>query len=43
MLVIFLGTTGGFTCSGFIGMFTGVNVLSLDYNLMMNRMGQEKS
>ena len=42
MLVVFLGAIGGFTCSGFIGMFTGAILLSVDYNLMMNWMGVEE-
>ena len=35
MLVIFLGTLGGFMTSGFIGLFTGAIVLSLGYELFM--------
>lgn len=34
MLVIFLGSIGGFILSGFIGLFTGAIVLSLGYKLM---------
>jgi len=33
MLVIFLGSLGGFMYSGFIGLFTGAVILSLGYRL----------
>jgi predicted PurR-regulated permease PerM len=33
MLIIFLGSLGGFMYSGFVGMFTGAVVLSLGYRL----------
>jgi predicted PurR-regulated permease PerM len=33
MLVIFIGSIGGFLFSGFIGLFTGAIVLSLGYKL----------
>jgi predicted PurR-regulated permease PerM len=33
MLIIFLGSLGGFLLSGFIGLFTGVVILSLGYRL----------
>ncbi|HMT28145.1 MAG TPA: AI-2E family transporter [Bacteroidia bacterium] len=33
MLVIFLGSIGGFVLSGFIGLFTGAIILSLGYKL----------
>jgi len=35
MLVIFLGSIGGFFTSGFIGLFVGAIVLSLGYQLMI--------
>lgn len=35
MLVIFLGSIGGFFSSGFIGLFVGAIVLSLGYQLMI--------
>jgi predicted PurR-regulated permease PerM len=34
MMVVFMGTIGGFIFSGFTGMFTGAIVLSLGYQLM---------
>ncbi|MFN8256792.1 MAG: AI-2E family transporter [Bacteroidales bacterium] len=34
MLVIFIGTLGGFILSGFIGLFTGAIVLSIGYKLL---------
>jgi predicted PurR-regulated permease PerM len=33
MLIIFLGSLGGFIYSGFIGLFTGAVILSLGYRL----------
>lgn len=33
MLIIFLGSLGGFMYSGFIGLFTGAVILSLGYRL----------
>jgi predicted PurR-regulated permease PerM len=35
MLVIFLGVIGGFTLSGFIGLFTGAIVMSIGYKLFI--------
>ena len=35
MLVIFLGTIGGFITSGFVGMFIGAIILSLGYKLFI--------
>jgi predicted PurR-regulated permease PerM len=34
MMVVFMGTIGGFIFSGFTGMFTGAIVLSLGYQLL---------
>jgi predicted PurR-regulated permease PerM len=44
MLVIFLGSVGGFILSGFIGLFTGAIILSLGYKLgvMWLEASQEK-
>jgi predicted PurR-regulated permease PerM len=33
MLIIFLGSLGGFMYSGFVGLFTGAVILSLGYRL----------
>jgi predicted PurR-regulated permease PerM len=33
MLIIFLGSLGGFIYSGFVGLFTGAVILSLGYRL----------
>lgn len=33
MVVVFLGSLGGFILSGFIGLFTGAVILSLGYKL----------
>lgn len=35
MLVVFVGTIGGFIANGFIGLFTGAIILSITYNLIM--------
>jgi predicted PurR-regulated permease PerM len=35
MLVVFMGTIGGFIFGGFIGLFTGAIVLTLGYQLLM--------
>jgi len=35
MLVVFIGTIGGFIISGFIGLFTGAIVLTIGYNLFI--------
>jgi predicted PurR-regulated permease PerM len=35
MLVVFIGTIGGFIANGFIGLFTGAIILSIFYNLLM--------
>ena len=35
MLVIFLGSLGGFIATGFLGLFTGAIVLSIGYDLFM--------
>ena len=35
MLVIFLGSIGGFILSGIIGLFTGAVILTLGYNLFL--------
>ena len=40
MLVIFLGSIGGFIFSGFIGLFTGAIILSVGYNLMVHWIGE---
>ncbi len=34
MLVVFIGSIGGFMASGFIGLFTGAIILSLSYKLL---------
>ncbi len=34
MIVVFIGSTGGFMISGFIGLFTGAIVLSLGYRML---------
>lgn len=36
MLVVFIGTIGGFIANGFVGLFTGAIILSIVYNLLMN-------
>jgi predicted PurR-regulated permease PerM len=35
MLVVFMGTIGGFIFNGFIGLFTGAIILTLGYQLLM--------
>lgn len=35
MLVVFIGTIGGFIANGFIGLFTGAIILTIVYNLLM--------
>ena len=35
MLVVFIGTIGGFIANGFIGLFTGAILLTIVYNLLM--------
>lgn len=35
MLVVFIGTIGGFIANGFIGLFTGAIILTIVYNLIM--------
>ena len=40
ILVIFLGTIGGFVFSGFVGLFTGAIGLSVGYNLMVRWIGE---
>jgi len=42
MLVIFLGSLGGFIAFGFIGLFVGAIVLSLAYKLMIYWLGLNK-
>jgi len=42
MLVIFLGSIGGFISSGFIGLFIGAIILSLGYKLFMAWMEEAK-
>jgi predicted PurR-regulated permease PerM len=42
MLVVFLGTIGGFIHSGFIGLFTGAILLSLGYKMMMNWVNRDE-
>ncbi len=42
MLVIFLGSIGGFLLSGFIGLFLGAIVLSLGYKLIIAWLDPEK-
>jgi len=39
MLVVFVGTIGGFIASGFIGLFTGAILLTIMYNLLMAWLG----
>ena len=39
MLVVFIGTIGGFIFNGFIGLFTGAIVLTIGYQLLMNWLG----
>jgi predicted PurR-regulated permease PerM len=34
MLIVFMGTIGGFIANGFIGLFTGAIILTIVYNLM---------
>ncbi|HMP98958.1 MAG TPA: AI-2E family transporter [Cyclobacteriaceae bacterium] len=34
MLVVFIGSTGGFMASGFVGLFTGAIILSLGYRML---------
>ena len=41
MLVIFLGTIGGFITSGFVGMFIGAIILSLGYKLFITWLDEE--
>lgn len=41
MLVVFIGTIGGFIMSGFIGLFTGAIVLTLGYKLVMEWLNPE--
>ena len=40
MLVIFIGSIGGFIFSSFTGMFTGAIVLSVGYNLIVHWIGE---
>lgn len=42
MLVIFLGTIGGFITSGFVGMFIGAIILSLGYKLFITWLDEEE-
>jgi len=42
MLVVFLGSIGGFISSGIIGLFLGAIVLSLGYKLITAWVGQQK-
>lgn len=39
MLVVFIGTIGGFIANGFIGLFTGAIILTIVYNLMISWLG----
>lgn len=41
MLIIFLGSIGGFITMGFIGLFVGAMVLSLGYNLFLGWVNNE--
>lgn len=41
MLVVFMGTIGGFLMSGFIGLFTGAIVLTLGYKLVTDWIDSE--
>lgn len=43
MLVIFLGSIGGFISFGFIGLFIGAVVLSLGYELFMTWLGETQT
>ncbi len=36
MLVVFMGTIGGFITNGFIGLFTGAIIFSVSYNLIVS-------
>ena len=36
MLVVFMGTIGGFIANGFIGLFTGAIIFSVSYNLIVS-------
>ncbi len=42
MLVVFLGSIGGFIYSGFMGLFLGAIVLSVGYRLFRLWIGQEQ-
>ncbi len=42
MLVVFLGSLGGFVVNGFIGLFLGAVILSLGYKLFLQWIGVEK-
>jgi predicted PurR-regulated permease PerM len=35
MLVVFMGTIGGFIYNGFIGLFTGAIILTIGYQLVI--------
>ena len=41
MLIVFIGTIGGFIMRGFIGLFTGAIVLTLGYKLVIEWLNQE--
>jgi predicted PurR-regulated permease PerM len=36
MLIVFMGTIGGFMFNGFIGLFTGAIILTLGYQLAIS-------
>ena len=43
MLIIFVGTIGGFLSSGIIGLFLGAVVLALGYKLFLTWLKQDES
>jgi predicted PurR-regulated permease PerM len=43
MLVIFLGSIGGFILSGLLGLFTGAIILSVGYNLMVQWVDEKQN
>lgn len=42
MLIVFMGTIGGFMFNGFIGLFTGAIILTLGYQLAINWLNPDK-
>jgi predicted PurR-regulated permease PerM len=43
MIIIFMGSIGGFLASGIIGLFVGAVILSLGYELFRAWMREKKS